>query len=122
MTLAEIAARGTHPAFKPFETYEARRAELPSNHLVCADGTKLSVIAGVGCYSTPRPDWFNGVPEDYSGPYTAVEVMVGIDPPAEWEEYEAGGVYGQVPIALVQALIDEHGGEAQVQQNSQETK
>ena len=92
----------------------------------CADGTDLSVIAGGGVYSEPRPAHcmcaFGGNPlnpfpgevdHTYPGPYRAVEVMmVGDDPcPDGWQEYESGGIYAFVPVELVRAYVEAHGGE-----------
>lgn len=52
------------------------------NWIICADGFKVSVIAGAGAYCTPRPAlsadiWFSNlheVPHDYPGPFSTVEV------------------------------------------------
>lgn len=94
-----------------------------NNNIVCADGFELSVIAGGGAYSTPRPTYcscshsdrpppepFAGeVVHDFPGPYTHVEVMTY--GPASWDEYDSGGVYSNVPAEMVRALVAEHGGE-----------
>lgn len=99
----------------------------PDSTITCKDGTVLSVIAGGGAYSTPRPDICScaygggtyptlgarGLAHDYPGPYSAAEVMI-IDgtAPDGWDEYDAGGVFAFVPADLVRAYVESHGGEA----------
>ena len=79
--------------------------------ITCADGFKLSVVAGFAAYCTPRPG-YGDVPRDYPGPYRAVEVMVDDDScPDGWQEYESGGIYAFVPVELVRAYVEAHGGE-----------
>lgn len=118
-TLDDIAAHGNrgHAGF------------AENNHIVCADGYELSVLAGGGTYCTPRPAnclcWFYGTTEgvgrplpfevahDFPGPYTHVEVMVGDPKPRKkWKKLDVGGVYSRVPVEMVRALIERHGGEA----------
>lgn len=77
--------------------------------IVCKDGTTLSVQASSNHYSMPR--------EDKADFYTHVEVgFPSIPPPDTWLDYADSGkgkhssVYGYVPVELVQAFIDEHGG------------
>ncbi len=91
------------------------------NSIVCADGFRLSVIAGWGAYCDPRPDWTDGVPADYAGPYTAVEVGFPSQRPEPWDEWSlycespetpTETVYGYVPVQIVRDLIESHGGEA----------
>lgn len=74
-------------------------------HITCHDGTKVSVQANYGAYCRPR---------DNEAPYTHFEVSV-------FEDYEVGlrwqrfypeqGIYGYVPLAKVEQLIRQHGGE-----------
>jgi len=79
----------------------------------CADGFTLSVQAGAA------------YPSSISWPYTTVCVGYPSEkPPTSWDGYYSkaqrwqdlgndiytNGVYDRVPIALVKALIDEHGG------------
>ena len=95
----------------------------PRGLITCADGFKVSVIAGYGAYCSPRPHGFSaGDPgRDYEGPYTAVEVGFPSERPEPWGIWELlcddGGnptetVYGYVPIETVRALITLHGGES----------
>ena len=94
----------------------------------CADGLLMSVIAGAGTYCTPRPDMCypsrhghmiipegSGIPCDYPGPYTHVEVMIlAGDKPDSWAGRADAGddsVYGWVPVELVRETILAHGGE-----------
>ena len=77
------------------------------------DGTCLSIQASTVHYCSPRDD---------EGPYSAVEVGYindghgnTVTPPETWREYADGekfpsGVYGYIPIALVQSFCDDHGG------------
>lgn len=115
-------------------------AELP-NWIDCADGFRLSVIAGGGAYCTPRPGTlpYDDVDEDYPGPYSAVEVGYPSEKPEPWHctawadgfdahkdhpvcdgwetysemgTYEDSSVYARVPVQMVRDLIALHGGEA----------
>lgn len=117
--LEAIIAHGNRPAFHPGEPFT--RGE---NVVRCADGFKVSVVAGVGCYCSPRPDWpleWGGVDEDYPGPYTHVEVGYPSVRPQPWGKWRrwaedpnapTGTVYSQVPVAAVRRLVAAHGGEA----------
>jgi hypothetical protein len=99
------------------------------NRIQCVDGFNLSVIAGRGYYCTPRPALLSGLPDglassapsDYRGPYTAVEVGYPSERPEPWDEWSqrcedeerpTSTVYGYVPVDMVRALIEAHGGEA----------
>lgn len=82
--------------------------QLPRLHVVCNDGFKMSVQAGQYLYSTPRTD--------DAPTYSAVEVGY----PSEYEELlmpyvedandPTGTVYGYVPVEVVDAIIEKHGG------------
>lgn len=83
------------------------------NVITCADGFKLSVVAGDFVYSSPR--------RGEAGPYTEVEVGFPSERPEPWDdlwrEYAenrdnpTGTVYGYVPAAMVRDLVASHGGE-----------
>lgn len=97
------------------ESYE----KLP-NVIECADGFRLSVIAGEATYCTPRPGVFGSVSEDYPGPYSEVEVGFPSVRPEPWSEWTlwceepdrpTDTVYAYVPVAAVRDLIALHGGE-----------
>jgi hypothetical protein len=119
--LERIIARGNRGPYTP-GNYESG-----PNWITCADGFKVSVIAGNGAYCSPRPSFtslpFPGeVSQDYPGPYTHVEVGFPSERPEPWDgeggwaEYAESPethetVYGQVPVEMVRALIDAHGGE-----------
>lgn len=83
------------PALKD-GTYQ--RYETGPNWFRCADGTWLSVIAGWGTYCAPRPMFT--APDDFAGPFVAVEAwFVGdVDPTPG------------VPAATIWAYVNEHGG------------
>lgn len=98
-----------------------RASEDRAARVHCADGFSMSVIAGGGCYCRPRPgDAFVGTPHNYAGPYHHVEVGYPTDRPEPWGAWEpyqmffgqpTEAVYGYVPVAMVRALIEAHGGE-----------
>ena len=111
--LQQIIDRGNYDYSRPTRSWGSR--------VRCADGFEMSVLAGAGAYCKPRPGWYDGVPDDYPGPYTAVEVgypSVRPEPWAEWEqcaespEDPTGTVYGCVPVEMVRELVALHGGEA----------
>jgi hypothetical protein len=95
-----------------------------------ADDTVISVHAGPGAYSTPRPlsHCVGDAPVDYPGPYTHLEVYL-MEPgtaPDTWEEFNADGnesaerrLYGYVPQELVYGLVVAHGGE-HIEQDTQD--
>lgn len=73
----------------------------------CADGLTLSVQASVTHYCTPR---------DSVGPWIAVEIGFPSRRVGEFMEYAenpddaTGTVYGYVPVEVVEAVIEKHGG------------
>lgn len=75
--------------------------------IICADGFSLSVQAS---------DFHYCVPQDSYGPWTHVEIGFPSDIPegimeyAEKPENPTETVYKRVPIELVEALIEKHGG------------
>lgn len=93
-----------------------------SNKIRCADGFTLSVIAGWGTYCSPRPGpcGYDEAPNDYAGPYFEVEVGFPSQRPEPWssvweelaEDYTkpTDTVYAYVPMDVVRALVNAHGG------------
>ena len=85
--------------------------------IVCADGESLSIQTSALTYCTPRSN---------CGPYTKVEVgFPSATPPDSWDEYrddskEAGNetVWAYVPVELVRAFIEAHGGEKERDENA----
>lgn len=71
-----------------------------AEHVVCKDGTTISVQASAFHYCTPRNNF---------GPYTHVEVWCASVWPTEFD-YDEEGPSAQVPIELVAQFIDAHGG------------
>lgn len=80
--------------------------------IICKDGVSLSVQAGETHYCTPR---------DNGGFYYEKEVGYIKDasgkplaPPDSWRNYADGkfpsDVYGYVPVELIEAFIESHGG------------
>lgn len=92
------------------------------NNITCADGFKLSVVAGWGMYCEPRPGSSRSdVSDRYDGPFWEVEVGFPSERPEPWDEWSqwaespddpTGTVYGWVPVEKVRELIESHGGEA----------
>ncbi len=90
-------------------SYKDPTVEKIYSRIECADGFSMSVQGHCGAYSTPR--------DDFADHYSAVEVGY----PSEREEpfmpYIDGEgsdptdtVYGWVPIDVVVAVIERHGG------------
>lgn len=116
--LYAIVAEGNQPPMRP--PYGPKRHD---NWVHCADGFKVSVLAGEGAYCSPRPSdssILGQVPADYPGPYTEVEVGFPSERPEPWDDWSTycendddptGTVYAYVPVDMVQALIESHGGE-----------
>ena len=103
---------------------------VDNNHITCADGSTLSVIAGGGTYCHPTPPFCScqylplgdadprlrrpwEVAHDYPGPYTKVEVMPGacVGKPPKWWRKAAGDV-ASVDVEKVRRFVAEHGGES----------
>lgn len=86
---------------------KTRNKGRPIPHVVCMDGFTMSVQAGRGVYCSPRDD---------AGPWLSVEVgFPSKIEPLLWDYAEEPGrwtetVYGYVPIELVGAVIECHGG------------
>ena len=83
--------------------------KLIAPHIVCGDGTKLSVQASDGHYCEPH---------SHSGPWNAVEVgyVTNADgKPMRPHSFAGGqhpsdGIYGFVPVPRVNKFIHRHGG------------
>jgi hypothetical protein len=81
----------------------------PDSYITCADGYRLSIVAGRHTRCEPTSPLYTsvevGFPSSRPEPWTA------------WEEYcespdnPTGTVYSYVPVRLVRALIESHGGE-----------
>lgn len=96
------------------EYLKVTRALRPSGlqalrrHVVCNDGFIISVQASSGHYCTPQ--------EDMLEEYQTVELGLPnrkddlILPYAEDPEWPTTTVYPQVPMDLVELLIEKHGG------------
>lgn len=83
------------------------RLRRPCSKIVCADGFQVSVQASNTHYCTPRNN---------EGPYTEVEVGY-LSRKATVSDYETladyadnGSIYVFVPIGLVEAVLEAHGG------------
>lgn len=126
-----IAAYGNRPGY----TLDGKLAgRMGRNEIECADGSRLSVLAGAMCHSIPQPQlgphsWWHDlsgarVTPDYRGPYSHVEILMDQVMVTFDEDWFGGphnelrslfpvgdSFYGQeVPVRLVRLLIDAHGG------------
>jgi len=106
---------------KPTHAFRDGIPETPApRHVVlCEDGYEFSVATGLSAYCVPR----NNI-----GPYTHVEIGFPPTRPEPWEGVwehfrntdEVGGerapndIYCQVPVHIVETLIQLHGGEAKL--------
>ena len=86
-------------------TYYSHR--LPAKRLTCADGFYMSVQASATHYCDPRDD---------DGPYTTFEIGFPsqaeptLMPYCEDTDRPTETVYAHVPLDVVLALINSHGG------------
>jgi len=92
---------------KEMKLLETRHKVRP--RIVCKDGFTVSVQASAFHYCTPRDDLADGN-------YTNVEVGYPSQPESMLEQYAenpddpCNTVYGDVPIEIVDAVIQKHGG------------
>lgn len=88
-----------------YGTYYARTPRFK-----CADGYEVSIQCGHGLYCTPR--------ENNACPYSAVELGYPnehdgmLDEWCEAPSTPTDTVYAYVPVSVVNALIEKHGGPA----------
>jgi hypothetical protein len=90
-----------------------KHPEWPRPAIECADGFHISVQAHAGAYCTPRLS-------NYEGEYSRVECGFPnreVPELAEWKDgdnenraSDTESVYGYVPVSVVLALIEKHGG------------
>jgi hypothetical protein len=75
---------------------------LPTDPIICRDGTKFSIQASEFTYCAPR---------DNQGPWTHVEVMTLTDgvTPSNWEHDAGDNLAGYVPIESVAKEILQRG-------------
>ena len=79
----------------------------PARAIICADGFKVSVQAGYGVYCSPRDnvgDW-----DKFELGFPSEEDDL-IQEYAEEPNYPTETVYGYVPMSVVVALLEKHGG------------
>jgi hypothetical protein len=70
----------------------------------CADGFSMSVQGHFGAYSWPRDDFADE-------PYRTVEVWCLSKPEPLFDKYGTGeNPLGNVPVSLVEQVIEKHGG------------
>lgn len=73
----------------------------------CADGLSFSAQAGGFHYSSPKQNEGPWVNIEIGFPNRRVEEFM---PYAESPEDPTGTVYGHVPVEIVEAVVDKHGG------------
>ena len=84
-----------------------RRGLLLRPVILCGDGLEISIQASSLHYCTPRED---------VGPYSTVEVgfpskrIAELMPYAEDPDDPTNTVYGNVPIEIVEHVVNQHGG------------
>ena len=92
---------------KSGRAYPGISMRAPAKPLTCKDGFVVSVQASSAHYSSPRDD---------GGPYHCFELGYPsaaddlISEYAENAEKPTDTVYGYVPLAVVLALLEKHGG------------
>ena len=100
---AHVKSGGVIPRLHPDSPFHRR----PATGIECADGFTMSVQASEFHYCTPR---------DNDGPYAEFEVGFPSQPEdqlmpyAEDPERPTDTVYGYVPLEVIEALIEKHGG------------
>jgi hypothetical protein len=85
-----------------------RRSEGLCDHIECNDGFTISVQASQYHYCKPRRD--NAYPYTHfelGYPYDSDDLILEY---AEDKDFPTLTVYGNVPLEIVKALIDKHGG------------
>lgn len=103
-----------------------RELGMPAPPIQCADGFHISVQASAYHYSLDyehRRLTFLGFPPPAPKlPWTSLECGFPSERPEPWENWQefaddpddpTGTVYAFVPVGMVAALIQSHGGEAQ---------
>lgn len=91
-------------------------AEWPRPAMECADGFRISVQAHYGAYCQPRPSH----PDDEVDQFYQVECgfpSAEVPELAKWKDgdkedrsTDTESVYGYVPVKVVVALLEKHGG------------
>lgn len=81
-----------------FAAMMAMRENRPE--VICADGFKMSIQASEDHYCQ----------KDDEGSYVSVEVGLPSSSEPLLDEYGDDGVYGYVPLTVVDAIIAKHGG------------
>jgi len=102
-----MKTRDLQTHLKSGERYANTDLRAPCSKIVCYDGFEVSVQASSVHYCTPR---------DNEGPYTEVELGYLLEPVEAWVEYAEDPddltrtIYPYVPIELVEAVLEAHGG------------
>lgn len=90
------------------------RQDTTRKHLVCNDGTTMSVQASEYHYCSPRRSYIDCNTEEITYfEYSTVEVWcVSCDVPDSWLEYgnQEDDPYAYIPINMVEEFIKMHGG------------
>jgi hypothetical protein len=87
---------------------EGIKAEYPhAKRIECADGVSLSVQAGHHAYCSPRENYVFWHEVEVGFPSVEIKELMRY---AEEPERPTETVYGYVPVALVEHIIESHGG------------
>lgn len=76
-------------------------------HVLCADGYKVSIQAGICMYSCPRANVMEYTEVELGFPNMPDDLIMEY---AEDPDDPTNTVYGYVPVKVVQRLMDKHGG------------
>lgn len=78
------------------------------NRIICADGLSFSAQAnGKGAYCSPQQDNVTWTHVEIGFPSEKVEEIMEF---AEDQDDPTGTVYGYVPVEIVEAIVEAHGG------------
>jgi hypothetical protein len=98
--------------------YFKKHKEWPRPAIQCTDGFRISVQAHYGAYCSPRP--MSPGQMEYIDEYFQVECgypSAEVPELAQWKDgdkedrsSDTESVYGYVPVSVVLALIEKHGG------------
>lgn len=87
--------------------YDPNKRYYKADHIICEDGTRISVQASSLHRCTPQGN---------TAPWSEVEACIinsNGPPPKEWGEYRDVSIYNYIPVPLIRKYIYDHGGEVE---------